>query len=67
MAWTYDEDPHFVGILDVEYKTPIEGKVFPLVSVYRSNNHYERTEEVERPSHQSQSSSRYRSEPKPRR
>jgi len=33
MAWTYDEEPYFVGILDVEYKTPIEGKVFPLVSV----------------------------------
>ena len=33
MAWTYDEEPHFVGMLDAEYKTSIEGKVFPLVSV----------------------------------
>jgi len=33
MSWTYDENPHFVGMFDVEYNVPIEGQVFPLVSV----------------------------------
>lgn len=32
-SWTYFDDLIYSGILDSEYKQPIQGKVYPLITV----------------------------------
>jgi hypothetical protein len=37
---TVDADLQYLGVLDAEYKQPVEGKVYPVVSVTCDNCHY---------------------------
>lgn len=38
--WSVEQDIQFHGILDAEYKQPVEGSVFPVVSVTCDNCYY---------------------------
>lgn len=35
--WSIESDLHFLGILDLEFRQPIEGKVYPLVTAVCQN------------------------------